>query len=441
MEEETIRHDFGSFQAFYSESEIRRFINGSKLDQVGFYKFLKEQHRFRGQVRHFTEALALHAFKGITLNTGGVVPLEKITDKKQAAEAFSEGSKELENLLNYVWSIGLETLACCCGHRDEHGHDRSGLSLPYFAFLINDNYEFLAKVMEIMIGKGYAIHYQSGDKNDSLIRSSMSFHDCSFTLEKGTNLFHDLYNAIQEAKTRDYFIRNGLMKMINFMHYSLAPVGFVQVTTYQSGKEMSLHLRFGEDLSWILTECREVLAKNGVELVDSYIDLESDSLMSLESKMETIMREIYNILIRRTSHTKPQCLYKVLTDVEVANLINHGIICSLEPDASNCWNDTLISEKDKVGQFYCQIPMTHFPESQITIDDLSKIGIVGNEQFNFLKIFRQINEKCRSCGYGFAGVSELKQKLSELINKKTNTLNYLKKLKEALKRHAKRSKK
>ena len=51
---------------------------------------------------------------------------------------FSEGSKALENLLNYSYNNLLETRACCIGHEDE-----GPLRTPYIVFIISEKQQQL----------------------------------------------------------------------------------------------------------------------------------------------------------------------------------------------------------------------------------------------------------------------------------------------------------
>lgn len=78
--------------------------------------------------------------------------LKKLTikEKNQFAEDFSEGSKELKNLLLKMWDNGIETIACCAGH--ENGTGKLKILSPYISFYIdNFNNENLKRIVSEII--------------------------------------------------------------------------------------------------------------------------------------------------------------------------------------------------------------------------------------------------------------------------------------------------
>ena len=50
-------------------------------------------------------------------------------ERKKFAKQYSEGLEELEQLLNNLWNLGIDTLGCCRGHNDK---------LPYIGIVVND---------------------------------------------------------------------------------------------------------------------------------------------------------------------------------------------------------------------------------------------------------------------------------------------------------------
>lgn len=50
-------------------------------------------------------------------------------ERKKLAKQYSEGLEELEQLLNNLWNLGIDTLGCCRGHNDK---------LPYIGIVVND---------------------------------------------------------------------------------------------------------------------------------------------------------------------------------------------------------------------------------------------------------------------------------------------------------------
>ena len=63
---------------------------------------------------------------------------------------FSEGSKSLEDLLNYSYNNHVETRACCIGHEDE-----GPLSTPYVLFVVSmEQLQLMEKTINMVLSQG-----------------------------------------------------------------------------------------------------------------------------------------------------------------------------------------------------------------------------------------------------------------------------------------------
>ena len=54
-----------------------------------------------------------------TYNTSRAIPVEQIDNFSVAAHEFAEGNTDLETLLLNLHSKGIESIACCAGHKEK----------------------------------------------------------------------------------------------------------------------------------------------------------------------------------------------------------------------------------------------------------------------------------------------------------------------------------
>ena len=120
-----------------------------------------------------------------SLNTGKVV--EEIPEElfEKAAKDFSEGNKELEDLLLYCFRNNIKTIACCAGHKENN-------SFPYISFKINDKTfkPILRMIKAISNIKDVELSFTNYIKKDK---------NFSFTIYSHGVGASKLFNAIKQA--------------------------------------------------------------------------------------------------------------------------------------------------------------------------------------------------------------------------------------------------
>lgn len=99
-----------------------------------------------------------------SLNTGKVVDFNSIKNFEQAARDFSEGNKELEQLLLDCFNNSIMTTACCAGHV-ERGQK------PYISFKLNElNKKYYDNLLLQLSESGYEFRYIKVENNQSHIQ-------------------------------------------------------------------------------------------------------------------------------------------------------------------------------------------------------------------------------------------------------------------------------
>ena len=451
MNDELEVHDFGEFKVRYSDSEIRRFIKNDKIDGGAFYDFLVENNRLEGEDRTngwtFVKKIATTAFDNITLNTGGVVSLNDISDKQQAAKAFAEGNADLERLLNSAWNIGLETFACCAGHEEPKVGSENGISKPYVSFCINENFDIFIKLADIIANKGYKFFYSSSDGKDNI-----TFIDHNFDLTKKTEIFNDILNSLKLLKKNDLFIQSNLLKIMSFIHDNKKLEGSFDITLEQEDNHFYCTINPDRHIRMTCNYFRDKLFEQGIIYKDGLITIEGNSRDEIEQKSEILFQIIYGAIASITdnircnldySDEEKEYRYKELNPIELANLINYGTIFSLNNDCKIYWFDKDILNADN-DSFVCQLPtknngqkfstymQRYSLDNLFTIDDLSAIYIGGNRKYNFLEIIKKLHSECISNGKIFVNPKELLDYLKEELYSKETMINYLKELKKSI---------
>lgn len=155
------------------------------------------------------------------LNNGRVVDFNQIDDYQKAAKDFSEGNKELENLLLNCFSKGIKTVACCGGHENENRK-------PYISFSYSyENEQYIYAIISKLKDSGLNFRYnklsdgksffsveagQTFDFNKtSALFNSISYIINSFDIEK--NYYEELprdlqiYSSIVKSSENDEFLK------------------------------------------------------------------------------------------------------------------------------------------------------------------------------------------------------------------------------------------
>ena len=150
-------------------------------------------------------------------NTGCVLEYNDfIHDKKEAAKQFAEGSKDLEDLLNYCFNNGIITKACCKGH-----HTKDELSLPYIAFSFCKNNEiYLQSLLCYLKNSDYEIDYLKNENGASLIAF---YENRNFDFNNPTNLFKNILLILQKTNLDKNYLEllpNDLKNFYLFCLYS-----------------------------------------------------------------------------------------------------------------------------------------------------------------------------------------------------------------------------
>lgn len=133
-------------------------------------------------------------------NTGCVLEYNDfIHDKKEAAKQFAEGSKDLEDLLNFCFDNGIITKACCIGHKTEEYE-----SLPYIAFAFCKNNEiYFQSLLYYLKDSEYEIDYSKNGENTSI----MAFYDIKNNeVGEVTDLFENILTILKNTNIlKNYF--------------------------------------------------------------------------------------------------------------------------------------------------------------------------------------------------------------------------------------------
>ena len=150
-------------------------------------------------------------------NTGCVLEYNDfIHDKKEAAKQFAEGSKDLEDLLNFCFDNGIITKACCIGHKTEEYE-----SLPYIAFAFCKNNEiYFQSLLYYLKDSEYEIDYLKNENGTSFIAF---YENKNFNFNEPTNLFKNILLILQKTNLRqNYFelLPNDLKNFYLFCLYS-----------------------------------------------------------------------------------------------------------------------------------------------------------------------------------------------------------------------------
>lgn len=127
--------------------------------------------------------------KNKSYNNGQPIQFESIKDFSRAAFEFSEGNKDLENLLNNCFDKKIETHTCCSGHMSKS-------QLPYISFRYSEeNSPCLNKLLLDLKNSNYHLWYTKGKDNTS-----------SFTIEENNN--YDFKTPTSLFKDVNYIINN-----------------------------------------------------------------------------------------------------------------------------------------------------------------------------------------------------------------------------------------
>ena len=104
---------------------------------------------------------------------------------KDLLKEFSEGSKALEDLLNYCFDNHIETRACCVGHKE-----RGPISTPYIKLIIDkEQYSLMESVINNMLN-------ESGIEEDIKIEIQKEKEKTGVTF---------MYNKIEENLREEFF--------------------------------------------------------------------------------------------------------------------------------------------------------------------------------------------------------------------------------------------
>ena len=133
---------------------------------------------------------------------------------KDLLKEFSEGSKALEDLLNYCYDNHIETRACCVGHKE-----RGPISTPYIMFIIDkEQYSLMESVINNMLN-------ESGMEEDIQIEMQKEKEKTGVTFRYNKieeNLREEFFNCINKSisTSLDKGIYNGLFNSFNNLNKS-----------------------------------------------------------------------------------------------------------------------------------------------------------------------------------------------------------------------------
>lgn len=148
------------------------------------------------------------------LNNGSVVDFSQIKDYQRAARDFSEGNKELEQLLLNCFGKRIKTTACCGGHEDKNRK-------PYISFSYSsENEQYIYAIISKLKDSGFCFRYNklSNGKSFFSIEEGQSFN-----FSKDSTLFDDINTVINSFDIEnDYYseLPRDLQKYISIIKTS-----------------------------------------------------------------------------------------------------------------------------------------------------------------------------------------------------------------------------
>ena len=132
-------------------------------------------------------------------NNGTVVQQHDIKNFPLASKQFSEGDKNLEQLLLVSWARGLKTISSCKGHLEKE-------EIPTITFVINiENIEYIGAILNTAILNNYDFSFSVGTG----LKANLTIMDTEFLKTGKTDMFVNILSAIKSLNKSEVSLTDG----------------------------------------------------------------------------------------------------------------------------------------------------------------------------------------------------------------------------------------
>lgn len=198
------------------------------------------------------------------LNSGKPISFEEINKEglRESAKQFSEGNKDLENLLLTLWNMNIITNACCKGTNEEDHHGEFHKT-PYISINLNseNSNNVLTWIKYILNEKSLSkteIHFVNGLMRDLKSNSKEKEKFCflrigqfSLTNEQSEKFFKNLLKATkkyQQSKSYEELPSPPALTLIEDLisrKINVNDVSIIEIKVYQKKKDYFAYGKYG----------------------------------------------------------------------------------------------------------------------------------------------------------------------------------------------------
>lgn len=225
-------------------------------------------------------------------------------EKLKYSKLFAEGSQELENLLLILWNQGIDTIACCTGHKEneccEYEHE------PYFSLsikgledlrlkkILSKLYELKAKNIVSSISVTVDLYTKAIERHILTVHFN-KINDNNFALLSKIFTSKNLKTKPIISPKKQRFINAAIdMNSLNMVQYSQANLprekSYSSINIEDNGEEKEMLLRTCDRINRknVNYNGLHIFVANGyctkIKRTGEYVTLNDDKVVSLSEK-------------------------------------------------------------------------------------------------------------------------------------------------------------